>query len=114
MKFSKLWDVDSAMQILASSTADAKLWAEAVEWLMLYGPPEIQKLLLDASNMATSKAFPELQPTHVTPDGRPVYNVKELAQTLGIREDEVKEILKRKELEHQHQRPYPATTRTVH
>ena len=42
MELKDTWDVDSAMQILQHQTVDAKLWAEAVEWLILYGPDEIR------------------------------------------------------------------------
>jgi len=31
---------------------DSKTWADAVKWLMLFGPEEIKKLLLDASTNA--------------------------------------------------------------
>lgn len=97
MKFKDLWDLESAMQVLGHKTVDSKLWAEAVEWLLHYGPPEIQQLLLDASEMATTKAFPELKPNHYGPGGEPSYDVRALAETLGITEEETLEILRKKE-----------------
>jgi len=97
MDFKDHWDLDTAMQILQNKTVDSKLWAEAVEWLLLYGPPEIVAMLLKASGQATDTTFPELQPTTYTHDGQPFYNVKEIAITLGLSEDEVREIISRKE-----------------
>jgi len=96
-----LWDLESAMKVLSHDTVDSKLWAEAVEWLIFNGPPEIRQLLIDASRTATTSSFPDLKPTHFTPDGQPCYDVGELAKSLGIGEDEAKDILKRKEKEHQ-------------
>lgn len=100
MQFKELWDLKSAMQVLEHDTVDSKLWAEAVEWLMLYGPPEIQKLLLEASANATQRSFPKLNPTHFTASGQPVYDLKSLAQSLGITEEEVQKILEEKERIH--------------
>ena len=100
MQFKELWDLESAMKVLEHDTVDSKLWAEAVEWLMLYGPPEIQDLLIEASTTATSKSFPGLTPTHFTASGQPVYDVRALADTLGISEEEVKKILEDKERTH--------------
>ena len=100
MEFKELWDLKGAMQVLENDTVDSKLWAEAVEWLMLYGPPEIQDLLLEASSTATNKSFPDLKPTHFTASGQPVYDVKALAENLGVTEDEVKKILADKERVH--------------
>lgn len=101
MEFKELWDLDSAMQVLAHDTVDSKIWAEAVEWLMLYGPKEIRQLLLEASNTATASSFPELKPTHFSSDGQPCYDVAALARSLDIDEEEVREILRKKETEHQ-------------
>jgi len=84
MGFKELWDLESAMQVLEHKTVDSKLWAEAVEWLLHYGPLEIRQLLLDASEIATGKTLPEMKPTHYTPDGQPCYDVKALAESLSI------------------------------
>ena len=73
------------------------MWAEAVEWLLQYGPVEIQRLLLDASEIATDTTFPELKPSHYTSDGKPYYDISALAKTLGITEEQTREILRRKE-----------------
>lgn len=100
MQAKDLWDLESAMKVLTHDSVDSKLWAEAVEWLIIYGPPEIRQLLLDASNIATTASFPQLKPTHYTPDGQACYDISELAQSLGIAEDEAREILKQKNEEH--------------
>jgi hypothetical protein len=96
MKFKDLWDLESAMQVLGHKTVDAKLWAEAVEWLLQYGPPEIRQLLLDASEIATGTAFPEMKPTHYTPEGQPCYDISALAKSLGITEEQTRDILRQK------------------
>lgn len=96
MSFKDEWDLASALKVLQHPTVDSKLWAEAVEWLLKYGPPSIRKILLEASQTATEMQFPELQPSHYTPDGEPVYDVAQLAIALGISEEEVQEIIARK------------------
>jgi hypothetical protein len=101
MEFKELWDLESAMKVLAHDTVDSKLWAEAVEWLIINGPPEIQQLLLSASNSATQTSFPGLEPSSYTMDGRPCYNITSLASTLGMSEEEVHRILQEKSREHQ-------------
>lgn len=101
MKANDLWDLESAMKVLAHDSVDSKLWAEAVEWLILYGPPEIRQLLIDASTTATIGSFPHLKPTHYTSDGQACYDIGELAKSLGITKEEAKKILQKKEEEHQ-------------
>lgn len=100
MQFKELWDLESAMKVLEHDTVDSKIWAEAVEWLMLYGPPEIQDLLIEASTTATNSSFPGLKPSHYTASGQPVYDIRALAETLGIPEEQVKKILEDKERSH--------------
>ncbi|RUM35857.1 MAG: hypothetical protein DSY57_06430 [Desulfobulbus sp.] len=94
------WTVETAMEIMQHPTVDSKIWAEAVEWLMLYGPPEIQELLRQASGHATKESFPELAPTAFTADGEPCYNVADLAQALHISEEEAAEMIAEKERQH--------------
>ena len=93
MEFKDLWDVESAMKIITHETVDGKLWAEAVKWLILYGPTEIRKVLLDASSIATGTSFPELAPSHYTADGQPCYDIKDLAKSLNTTEAEIKRFL---------------------
>jgi hypothetical protein len=97
MEFKDLWDLESAMQVLAHDTVDSKLWADAVEWLIHNGPPEIKKILMEASAQATNSSFPELTPSHYDTNGQPCYDVAQLAKSLNISENEVKKILQQKE-----------------
>jgi hypothetical protein len=106
MTFKDEWTLKSAMEILAHPTVDSKLWSEAVEWLLLHGPPEIQTMLQQASGHATQKTFPELEPEGFTPEGEPCYNIQKLAQSLGITEEEVAALLEEKAKLHGRQEPY--------
>lgn len=114
MNFKDEWDLETAMKVLEHKTVDSKLWAEAVEWLMLYGPPEIQQLLIEASAHATATSFPDLQPTGYTTDGQPMYDVTNLAEQLGISEDEVRIIIEEKEKQHKAQSLIQGTPTTIH
>ena len=100
MEFKDLWDIESAMKVLTHRTVDSRLWAEAVEWLILYGPEEIRQLLLESSTVATQSSFPELKPSTFTVDGQPCYTIGDLARALQMDEREAREILKQKEAEH--------------
>lgn len=80
-----------AMSVLENETVNSEVWSEAVEWLLLYGTPEIKDLILQASGMATNECFPELRAAGFTDDGQPCYDVKDLANALGISEEEVAE-----------------------
>jgi hypothetical protein len=98
--FREQWTVGSAMEILRHPTVESRIWAEAVEWLLLYGPPEIRELLGEASSHATAMEFPDLKPVSYTPDGEPVYAIAQVAAKLGISEEEAAEIIGRKEKKH--------------
>ncbi len=100
MDLKESWDVESAMQVLQHKTVDAKLWAEAVEWLMLYGPEEIRELLLQASGTATHECFPKLQAKGYAADGQPCYTVEDLAKSLNISREEAEIMIKEKEKAH--------------
>lgn len=114
MSFKDEWTLESALQVLQHPTVDSQLWGEAVEWLLKYGPPSIQKILLEASHTATALEFPELQPSHYTDDGLPVYDTARLADILGISEKEVQEIIARKGLEEEVFDSFSTASRTVH
>lgn len=114
MNFKDQWNLETALKILQHQTVDSKLWAEAVEWLMLFGPPEVKELLLRASGIATETYFPELQPVSRGPGGEPLYDVAALARVLGIAEDEAREIIRKKEREHQIQHILSGGSETVH
>ncbi|EKD38808.1 MAG: hypothetical protein ACD_75C00602G0009 [uncultured bacterium] len=109
MEFKDLWDVESAMKVLTHKTVDGKLWAEAVEWLILYGPAEIRQLLLDSSMIATTSSFPELRPSRFTPDGQPCYTIGDLAKALHMDEKEARDLLRQKEAEHEIQHFFDET-----
>jgi len=98
--FEQEWTVESALEILYHPTVDSQIWASAVEWLLIYGPPEIRELLQQASAHATDRQFPELKPQRYGPDGNPCYDIAELARALGISEEEAREQLKEKEHKH--------------
>ena len=99
-EFKKEWNVESAMEILQHPTVDSKIWAEAVEWLLLYGSPEIKEKLSEASSYATGEEFPELKPQGFAEDGELVYSVDEIAQSLGISAEEAAKIIAEKQQKH--------------
>ena len=98
--FAQEWTLESALAVLEHPTVDSKLWAEAVEWLLVYGPPEIRELLTAASGHATRASFPELKPQGYGPDGSPCYDIADLARSLGISEEEARRQLAEKEARH--------------
>lgn len=114
MSFKDEWNLESALKVLQHPTVDSQLWAEAAEWLLRFGPPSLQKILLHASQTATEIQFPELKPSHYTTDGLPVYDTARLADTLGITEEEVQKIITKKGLEEEVYDALSGTTRTVH
>ena len=99
-EFARQWTLDAAMDILQHPTVDSAIWAEAVEWLLLYGPPEIRELLQLASGHATNASFPELKPQRFAPDGSPCYDIADLARALGISEEEARAQLIEQEARH--------------
>lgn len=114
MSFKDEWNLDGALKVLQHPTVDSQLWAEAVEWLLLFGPPSIQKILLDASQTATKLQFPELTPADYTADGLPIYDMARLADMLGVTEAEVREIINRKGMNEEPLAAYSRTSRTIH
>jgi hypothetical protein len=89
MSFIDEWDFEMAMQVLQSSSVDSKTWADAVRWLMIFGPPEIKDLLAQASSLATSETFPELTAIGYSDDGHSLYDTKALAESLGVSEEDL-------------------------
>jgi lipase chaperone LimK len=93
------WNLEMALEVVQQQTVTSEDWAEAVKWLLLYGPPEIQELLRQASSLATRNCFPELRANGYTDDGEACYDIRALAAILGLTEEEtVEQIL---ELERQ-------------
>lgn len=104
--FKHEWDLSMALQVLHSENVDGKVWAEAVKWLSLYGPPAIREMISQASSMATDKFFPELFPVGYTDQGEPLYDIKQLALSLGISEEEALRKMAKLEAEHDIQSLY--------
>lgn len=98
--FKEQWNVEMALEVLRSKTVDGNLWTEAVKWLMIYGPPEIKDLLLQASGMTMEECFPELKPQGYTDQGLPCYNLSDLASALGTTEEETFQKLAELEADH--------------
>lgn len=98
--FDKEWTLETALEILGHPTVDSRVWADAVEWLLVHGPPEIREMLKKASGYATSKEFPELEPEGFTEKGEPVYSVAKIAAALHISEEEAAELIAEKERRH--------------
>lgn len=99
-EFEKQWNVAMALDILGNETVDSELWAEAVKWLMLYGPPGIKQLLGGAAGTATNSCFPGLRARRFTRDGQPCYDIRELAEALEISEEEARAKIANLEEEH--------------
>ncbi len=98
--FKDEWNFEMALEVLQSETVDSKIWSDAVKWLMLFGPPQVKELLNQASSMATTKFFPELAPIGYTNEGQPLYDIKALAQSLGMSEEEALDKMAELEKEH--------------
>lgn len=94
------WTTENALRVLQHPTVDSKLWADAVEWLLMHGPQEIKELLQQASGQATTDSFPELKTTGCTPAGEPCYTITDLAKSLDISEEEAAKIIADKEGQH--------------
>jgi hypothetical protein len=96
----KEWTTENALRILHHPTVDSKLWADAVEWLLLYGPQEIKELLQQASGHAAKDSFPDLKTMGCTPEGEPCYTITDLAKSLVVSEEEAARIIAEKEKQH--------------
>jgi len=88
-EFKHEWDLAMALEVLASPNVDGATWAEAVKWLLFYGPPELREMIGQASGMATGEQFPELMPAGYDDDGAPCYDLRDLAAALGLAEAEL-------------------------
>lgn len=94
------WNFAMALAVLQNETVDSKLWSEAAEWMMVFGPPPLREVLRQASSLATQAHYPELTPRDYTPEGEPCYSIAEVARSLGISEEEA--LAKMAELEERH------------
>ena len=98
--FKKSWTLDAALYVVQHPTVDAKIWADAVEWLLLFGPEEIREVLLSAAMHATGQQFPDLKTVGCTTGGDPCYDIAQIAQSLDIDIEEARRILRHKEKTH--------------
>jgi hypothetical protein len=90
VSFKDEWNLSMALEVLGSDTVDGRVWADAIKWLLLYGPPEISELIGQASLQASSEYFPDLKPAGFDDTGQPVYTLRDLADSLGISEEEAR------------------------
>jgi hypothetical protein len=94
------WTLETALKILEHPTVDSKTWAEAVEWLLLNGPPALKEHLSQAALAATSSSFPDLSPQGYDAEGNPCYRIADLARALDLPMEEAARILVQKEMDH--------------
>ena len=59
--FKDEWNLEMALDVLKNKSVDSKIWSEAAKWVMLYGPPELQKVMRQASDIALKSCFPDLE-----------------------------------------------------
>jgi len=81
------------MEVLVHRTVDSHLWADAVKWLLLYGPPPLREMLEQAASVATAAYFPDLVPTGFNDQGQPCYDVEDLARALRMSSEEATDLL---------------------
>ncbi|OGR00072.1 MAG: hypothetical protein A2505_05455 [Deltaproteobacteria bacterium RIFOXYD12_FULL_55_16] len=106
--FKNEFDLSMALEILHSETVDPKVWAEAVKWLFLFGPPAIREMISQASSLATDRFFPELFPIGYTAQGEPLYDIRKLALSLGMSEEEALARMAELDAKHEIQSLYEA------
>ncbi len=106
MEFKAQWNIDMAMAVLASETVDSQTWADAVKWLLLYGPPKLREMLLAASASATGMQFPELRPAGYTEEGEPLYPVDGVAAVLGVDPGELEDFVRKLDDGDDEERPW--------
>lgn len=94
------WNIEMALEVLSSDTIDSKSWIDAVKWLILYGPKEIRSYLLESSASAIKEEFPELIPIGCDEHGADIYDLDNLAETLGIEPERLQDDLLTMEEEH--------------
>jgi hypothetical protein len=85
------WNLEMALEVLKSKNVESKIWSEAAKWIMLYGPPELQEVMRQASNIATNTCFPNLKPERYTESGEPCYDIEKIAEAIGVTKQEALE-----------------------
>lgn len=109
ISFKEQWNLEMALDVLKSETVESKTWSEAAKWILLYGPPELQELMRQASSIATSSCFPQLEPERYTESGDPCYDIEKVAEALGVTRQEALEKMSEMEYEHGIQHLYDAS-----
>ena len=89
--FKEQWNLEMALEVLKSQTVESGVWSEAAKWIMLYGPPGLQEVMRQASDIAIKSCFPELEPERYNEAGDPCYNIDKIAEALGITRKEALE-----------------------
>lgn len=111
--FKNSWTLESALTVVRHPTVDGTVWAEAVEWLLIYGPPDIRAMLEQAAGQSMTASFPGLRPKGYAPDGSPCYDIAELAALIGISEEEARERIAVQEERHGIRQSYGKEDSTV-
>jgi len=91
ISFREQWNLEMALEVLKNKNIDSKTWADAAKWILLYGPPELRKIMQQASNIATNSTFPQLEPERYTESGEPCYDIEKIAEALGVSRQEALE-----------------------
>ncbi len=93
------WDIKTALAVIMSKGVDSRTWAEAVEWVMLFGPPTLRETIEAASMTATCDCLPEVRAAGINADGEICYDIADLARALGVGEEELGEKINRLQAE---------------
>jgi hypothetical protein len=88
ISFKKQWNLEMALDVLKNKSVDSNTWSDAAKWILLYGPPELQHIMKQASNIAMNSCFPELEPERYTESGEPCYHLEKIAAALGVTRQE--------------------------
>ena len=88
ISFKEQWNLEMALDVLKNKNVDSKTWSDAAKWILLYGPPELQHIMKQASSIAMNSCFPELEPERFTESGEPCYDIEKIAAALGVTRQE--------------------------
>jgi len=88
ISFKEQWNLEMALDVLKNKSVDSKTWSDAAKWILLYGPPELQHIMKQASNIAMNSCFPDLEPERYTESGDPCYHLEKIAAALGVTKQE--------------------------
>jgi len=88
ISFKEQWNLEMALDVLKNKSVDSKTWSDAAKWILLYGPPELQHIMKQASNIAMNSCFPDLEPERYTESGDPCYHLEKIAAALGVTRQE--------------------------